>query len=268
LILSVSGQETPFGASIARKFGNAGSFFDREVLFSGSSEPKFTFERLSLLWNSFLGRDTGRTLSAGEHTYPFSIPLPASLPSSYRGKAGEILYTVTAIVRFPVRGCLKVASVAPVVFVPRAQRGRPIALSYPNTGGTVHGSEVSVNLELPHRTVALGKQITGKFVINNPQQAKIENITVSLENCEWVRLESQRELQRQNMDSCTITPGISNSSVIEGDFKLNVPKDASSTVEGTAISVIWLLKLYINASPPLELKTPITVFSQGDACLP
>jgi len=262
LILSVCGQETPSGASLARKLSHSGSFFDREVLLSGSSEPRFTSERLSLLWNSFLERDTGRTLSAGEHTYPFLVPLPASLPSSYRGKAGTISYTVTAAVRFPVRGILKVASEVPVVFAPRAQRGRPVALSYPNTDGTLQGSEVSVNLELLHRTVALGKQVTGKFIINNPQQAQIENLIVSLENCEWVRLESQRELQRQNMDSSTITPDDPKSSIIEGDFKLNVPDDASPTVEGTAISVIWLLKLYINSSPPLELKTPITVFSQ------
>ncbi len=97
-------------------------------------QSRFASERVAQLWNAFLGRDAGRKLSAGEHTYPFSISLPASLPPSYEGTAGRIDYRVSARVLYPTGGSLKVHKDVPVVYVPRAQRGRPIALSYPGAG--------------------------------------------------------------------------------------------------------------------------------------
>lgn len=261
LTVTISGRETPIGASLARTLRRTSSFFAREVLLSGMEPPRLTSERVSQLWNAFLGRDRGRMLSPGEHTYPFSMPLPASLPPSYEGKAGRIGYTVTARVQFPLGRGLRVAADVPVVSVPRAQRGRPIAISYPTEGGTVHAGEVSVNLELPRRSVELGGLISGRVTINNPRRAEIADGTVSLETCEWVRLSSDRELQRTRADSAAIKPSDPTAELIESDFELTVPAGGAPSVEGTAISVIWLLKLYIDTSPPLELKTPITVFA-------
>lgn len=257
LTVSVLGKEMPSGFSLTR----GRLFFDREVLLSGMQRPHLTSERLSLFWNTFLGRESGRTLSAGEHIYPFSIPLPASLPPSYEGKAGRIAYTVTACVQFPLVGSIKTSKDVSVAFIPRLHRSRPVALSYPTEGGAVHAGEVSVNLELPRRTVEIGKSITGKFTINNPKRAVIARTIVSLENCEWVRLKSGGELQRSCVDSQEIQPVNTNAESIEGEFSLTVPPGAVPSVEGTAISVIWLLKLYIDTSPPLELKTPITVYA-------
>lgn len=261
LTITVSGRETPSGASLARTFRGTSSFFAREALLSGMEQPRLTSERVSQLWNAFLGRDRGRTLSPGEHTYPFSVTLPASLPPSYEGKAGRIGYTVTARVQFPLGRGLRVTANAPVVSVPRAQRSRPIAISYPTEGGTVHAGEVSVNLELPRRSVELGGVISGRVTINNPRRAEISGATVSLETCEWVRLSSDRELRRSRADSAAIAPERPTAEVIQSDFDLRVPHNGAPSVEGTAISVIWLLKLSIDTSPPLELKTPIAVFA-------
>lgn len=259
LAVSVSGRETPAVASLSRSFRGTSSFFQREVLLSGKEQPRLTSERVSQFWNAFLGRDTGRVLSPGEHIYPFSIPLPASLPPSYEGRAGRISYAVVARVQFPMGRTIKVSRDASVVFVPRAQRGRPVALSYPTADGTVHASEVNVSLELPCRLVELGQTIRGRFTINNPQCAPIAGISVSLEACEWVRLASQKEMERRTADSRCVALDDPSVESLGVNFELSVPRDAPPSIEGTAISVIWLLKLSIDTSPPLELKTPITV---------
>ena len=259
LTVSVTGCEKTAGASLARALRRRGSFFYRDLLLSGRDQPRLTSERISQLWNAILGRDTGRLLSQGEHTYPFSIPLPASLPPSYEGRAGKIDYRVTARAQFPAGGRLKVFTDVPVVFIPRAHRMRPVALSYPNANGTVHSAETSVSLELPQRTVQVGHSITGRFAIDNPHRVQIPRVAVSLEMCEWVRLAEEKELHRDRVDLCAISPDDPTASVIEGDFELHVPKSASPTIEGTAISVIWLLKLSLDTVPPLELKTPVTV---------
>ncbi len=259
--VSITGCETPVGASLARALRRREAFFYREIILSGREEPRRTSERASMFWRAFLGRDCGRTLSAGEHLYPFAVTLPASLPPSYQGKAGTIDYRVTARVRFPVRGGICVSSEVPVMLVPRLQKYRPIALSYPSTGGTFHSSETTVNLELPQRAVEMGRSIAGRFVVNNPRGVAVPRIVVSLESCEWVRLAAEREMQRETVDSVVIEPEDPNAQRIESDFELAVPATVSPTIEGTSISVIWLLKLSVDTAPPLELKTPVTVYS-------
>ena len=263
IVVSVSGRETPSGASLSRALRGTSSFFSRDVLLSGREQPRFASDRASQFWNAFLGRDTGRMLSPGEHTYPFSIPLPASLPPSYEGRAGKIEYTAAARVQFPTGRVMRVSRVAPVVAVPRTARAQPVALSYPTAGGTVHTSAVSVNLELPDRTIELGHGISGRFSIANPKGVEIGEIEVSLETVEWVRLTSDRELQRQCADSCEIRPDDPAAAEISADFKLGVPASFRPSVEGTAISVIWFLKLSLGTDPPLELKTPITVYASA-----
>ncbi len=261
LTLSVSGRETPSGASLSRGLRRTSSFFDREVLLSGMNQPRFRAERISRLWNAVLYRDRGRELSAGEHTYPFSIPLPASLPSSYRGTAGKIDYVVTARVQYPAGLTQRSSIEAQVVSVPRAERAQPVALSYPTAGGTVQTSGVSVSVELAERSAKLGGRISGRFSIANDNESEIAEVKVSLENCEWVRLTTQRELKRQCADSLVIEPKDASASLIESGFELNIPDNAPPTIQGTSISVIWLLKLNLNTDPPLEFKAPITVYA-------
>ena len=261
LTVSVTGCEKPSGASLARALRRGGPFFQREILLSGRDQPRLTSDRVSELWNAALGRDAGRTLSKGEHAYPFSIPLPASLPPSYHGAAGRIEYSVAAKAQFPAGGRLKVAVDVPLVFVPRELRPQPVALSYPTADGTVHASEIQVSLELEQRTVELGNSMAGRFTLKNPQGIEIPRITVTLERCEWVRLAEEKELHRDRVDLCTTTPDVPTASLIEGAFELRVPRSASPSVEGTSISVIWMLKLTLDTQPPLELKTPITVYA-------
>jgi hypothetical protein len=261
LTINVTGQEAPAGTALARTLRRASPFFERDELLSGMGERRFTSERVSQFWNAFLGRDLGRTLSAGEHIYPFSIPLPASLPGTYDGKAGRITYTIAARAQFPMGRAVRAASDVQVRFVPRAQRGRPVALSYPNTNGTTHESEVGVDLQLPDRAIPLGEVLSGRFTISNPQRARITEMIATLETCEWIRSGSGKKIQRTGMDTVTIAPEDPEAAVMEYGFELKAPADAPPTLEGTAISVIWLLKLNLDTSPPLELKTPITVYA-------
>lgn len=261
LNVSVEGVELPTGGSLVRALGKGGTFFEREILLSGALQPRLASDRVSLVWNGVLGRYTGRTLSAGEHTYPFSISLPASLPPSYEGRAGKIEYKVTARLKPAVGRATKVVRTAPVVFVPRMHRGRPVALSYPTADGTVHSTEINMGIELPERMVAMGDNVEGRFTISNPHGMVIPRVTVSLDVCEWLRLSVDREIQRDRVDIAVIKPEDPEALSIESTFALRVPRSASPSIEGTAISVVWLLKLALETDPPIEFKTPITVYT-------
>lgn len=261
LVVSVIGTEAPASGSEKKNLLKPTSFFRRDILLSGSEPPRLTSERVSQYWNAFLGRDMGRILSPGEHTYPFSIPLPASLPPSYNGGAGKIEYMVIVRVQFPLGDSIHIAESVPVVFVPRNLRARPMAISYPTADGMVHDSEVKINLELPRRSAELGSTMKGHFSIDNPHGVNIADVVVSLEACEWLRLSEEKELQRERVDSCKIELDNSSAPVIEADFELNIPESAPPSIEGTAISIIWLLKLYLHTDPPVEFKTPVIVYA-------
>ncbi len=261
LSVAISGTEAPAIGPFVRAIGKGGAFLEREVVLSGALQPRLASDRVSLLWNGVLGRYTGRTLSAGEHTYPFSVSLPASLPPSYDGRAGKIEYRVTARLQPAVGRATKVSRVVPIVSVPRQQRGRPVAVSYPNADGTVHSTEININIELPERQVAMGETVEGHFTISNPHAMMIPHVTASLDVCEFVGLSVNKEIHRDRVDVAIIKPQEPEATSIDGAFALRAPKSASPSIEGTAISVIWLLKLTLKTDPPIEFKTPITVYA-------
>lgn len=260
LSVSVNGTERPVGVSLARALRGSTDFFERDLLLTGALNPRLRSDRVSLLWNGALGRYTGRTLSAGEHTYPFTISLPASLPPSYEGRAGKIEYRVTARLQSTIGPATKVSRVVSVIFIPRLHRSRPVALSYPSADGAVHSTDIDVNIELPDRMVAMGNNVQGKFSISNPHGVAIPHVSASLDVCEWVRLAVDKEIQRERVDLAVIKSENQSASSIEGTFSLRVPKSTPPSIEGTAISVIWLLKLTLETDPPIEFKTPITVY--------
>ncbi|MCE5313472.1 MAG: arrestin family protein [Armatimonadota bacterium] len=260
LVVSVAGCEAVVGTSFARSAHKPISFFQRDVLLSGRDRPRFRPELISRFWNEFLGRDNGRLLSAGEHMYPFSILLPASLPPTYQGISGRIDYTLTARIEFPLGYSMQVSKAIPVAYVPRSQKSRPVSMSYPSSDGALPPGSISINVELLQRCVELGQRITGRFVIANPRRVEIKEIVASLENCEWVRGDTQKETGRSVAQSMVIEPEDPVAGFIEGRFELRVPENAVPTVEGAAISVMWFLKLYLNSPHPMEFKAPITVY--------
>lgn len=261
LTVHVAGRETPQGASVSRSLRRTASFFNREILLSGMEQPQLTHERVSQIWNAFLGRDRGRILSPGEHTYPFSIPLPASLPPSYDGKAGRVIYTVTAKAQYPLGRTTRVTREVKVAALPRPQRTRPVALTYPSANGAVHANEVSVNLELPRRAVMLGEPVSGRISISNPKGVPVSEVAVSLERCEWVNFVPDAEMERRSVGELTAVPENPKAESYDTEFDLLVPQDASPTVEGTNISVLWLLRIRIDTDPAVEFKTPVFVYS-------
>lgn len=264
LMVSVIGVEEPEEIQNCKKTASKTSFFRRDVLLSGCELPRLISDRIALYWNSFLGRNNGRVLSVGEHTYPFSIPLPASIPPSYNGSAGTIEYKVIAKVQYVLGGSQQVSKIASVVFVPRILRGRPMAISYPNTSGTVHDSEVKINLELPQHSIELGSTICGHFSILNPNSVDIPEAKISLEYCEWVKCMSEKGMQRNCADICVVKLNEPRADKIESDFTLSVPDDVPPSIEGTAISVMWMLKLNLGTNPPVEFKTSLVVYAPVD----
>lgn len=264
LTISICGKETPAGASLKRSLRRTVSFFDREFLLSGTLGPRFTHERISQVWNALLGRDHGRMLSPGEHVYPFSIQLPTSLPPSYNGKAGRISYVLTARASFPVGRPARAQAEVLMRCPPRQHRAAPAAVTYPNSSGAVHANEVSVSLQLPKRSARLGGIVSGTFRVNNPRRALIREAVIELENCEWVRLAGEKEMSRNAAGRHVARPEVGDAEVFAGEFSLEVPSDAPPSVEGTTISVIWLLRMKLDTDPPIEFKMPLFVYSESE----
>jgi len=260
LSVSVEGRETASRRAVSGALRGSTLFFSREIRLIGAQRPRLTSERVARFWNAFLGRDTGRKLSAGEHIYPFSIPLPASLPPTYHGRAGEIEYTVYARLKPVGRRAVCTACRAALVSLPRAGRAQPVALSYPTAGGNVHTASVSADLRLPDRTVVLGGKIAGQLSVANPERTPISRVRVLLECCEWLQRGSRKEIYRRVVDQWVHEVGDPAPPHIEAGFELAAPRDAPPTVEGIAVAVIWLLKLRIECDPPIELKTPIAAY--------
>ena len=48
-----------------------------------------------------LGSNAATELSVGNHEFPFSFEVPASIPSSFEGKHGHVRYKVTAAIDDP-----------------------------------------------------------------------------------------------------------------------------------------------------------------------
>lgn len=261
LVVSVAGREVASGASLRDAIRRPAWFFQREVLLTGRDQPRFTSERISQYWNAFLGRDLCRTLSEGEHTYPFSIPLPASLPPSYKGKAGTIDYVVAARVYFPMGRSVQIATEVPVGLVRRAPSAGPVAVSYPEAGEAPSAEDVNVSMEIPAGGAELGKPVSLRFTITNPKQVAIERMMVSLEVNEEVRAGTRKELDGRCVDFRIIKPEDPNAALVDASIELMVPRNASPTVESAAVSVVWFLKLHLNTTPPLEFKMPVMVYS-------
>ncbi len=261
LTVAISGTETPSGPHVSRSLRQTASFFDREILLSGMQQPKLTHERVSQAWNAFLGRDLGRTLSAGVHTYPFSIPLPASLPPTYNGRAGSVAYSVSATAQFPIGRAVKISRDVQIAAVPRPQRTRPVALTYPTSDSAAHANDISVRVDLPMRAVEHGESVGGRISVSNPRRAAVRAVEIALENCEWVRFASENDMQRETVRQLVLRPDDPEVACFETEFALPVPEDAVPTVEGTNIAVIWFLRIRLDTDPPVEFKAPVFVYS-------
>ncbi|MCL5102919.1 MAG: hypothetical protein M1133_02225 [Armatimonadetes bacterium] len=260
LVVSVAGREVASGPLLRGAIHRPTWFFQREVLLSGREQPRFTSERISQYWNAFLGRDRCRALSTGEHTYPFSIPLPASLPPSFKGKAGTIDYIVAARVQFPMGRSVQVATEASVGLVRRAPSAVPVSLSS-ESGEVSSAEDVNVAMDIPSGGAELGKPLSLRFTITNPGQVPIERIMVSLEVNEEVRAGTRKELEGRCVDFRIVKPEDPNAALMDVSLELIVPRNASPTVESAAVSVVWFLKLHLSTTPSMEFKMPVMVYS-------
>jgi hypothetical protein len=254
--VQINGTEKPRGSEPIH-------LFSRQVILTGRTSPKIRSDRISLLWNSFLGRETGRTIPKGEHIYPFAILLPESIPASYEGNVGSIEYKVTAGITYPVLKGPKVTKDVEIASIPRIPRGRMVAVSYPSASSMVHGSLVKVELSLEHRAVSEGDCVSGKFRIINPENTNIPSLNISLEACEWLKTSRSGNMPWQEMSGCEYLPEHSAASEFEVEFSLPIPENVIPTIDSSKIAVIWLLKLVLYTASPMEFRTPIVVYNGG-----
>ncbi len=265
ITVEMYGLEAPTNPSMTeRMIVKPQPFFEREVLLSGKHSPTRFAEKTSLFWNEFLKRDHGHSLASGEHIYPFAIGLLASLPPSYNGKSGTIEYRVRATVTSMLGKRTVVETTVPIVAIPRHQTKTPVAINYSKAERKIEDVGMDLVVELPQQNVALGDNVHGKFRIHNPAGEHVDKVKVSLEKSEWVMQPVTKELVRDTMESVDISSSEPASTIIEGDFSLCVPRHSVPTVQGMAISVVWLLKITVDADPPMDFKAPITVYSPMD----
>ena len=69
---------------------------ERVFVLGGDGESKYFFFYLPVLDGT-----TELEISAGDYEYPFQFQLPTDIPSSFVGRYGKIVYSVTAVVDRP-----------------------------------------------------------------------------------------------------------------------------------------------------------------------
>lgn len=259
LTVSVSGSELIPAVKITRAIRGFGPFFKRETLLLGRDVPRFTSERLSLLWNAFLKREEHLMLSAGEHTYPFSMPLPGSLLASCDGKAGRIVYQVCARLNFPISRALQVCIEAPVRSGSGGEVEEPFVLAHSSVFGGKHATGADVSVELPSRGCLIGRPVAGKLVVNNPRRVQMGKVNISLNVFDGVRNSSKVSSFETTAGAVEITPDNPDAERIEADFELMIPNGSPPSAEGIALLVTWALNVSVEACPPLEIQVPIIV---------
>jgi len=259
IMISVSGAEFVSGAKLTGSLRSGNSFFRREVVLSGRDRPRLISERLSQYWNAFLKRERYRKLSAGEHTYPFTVTLPASLPPTCEGRAGRIAYFVVARVKFPLGRAFQVTTEVPVAFSAGDTPEEPFSMSHSSVYSGMHATGADMRVDLPNRSFDLGSSVTGKLTIMNPRRAHMGNITVSLDVCDGARMGSRGGVLEKSIQAVTIVPDDPTAEEITGDFHLSIPSDAPVSVEGRSVLVTWSLGVSVEARPPLDLRVPVIV---------
>ena len=251
--VQVNGTEKPINSKSI-------DLFSRQVILTGRANPRIRSDRLTLFWNSFLGREQGRKIPKGKHIYPFAILLPEAIPASYNGNIGSIEYNVTAGINYPVISGPKIGKEVKIASIPRIPRGRMVAISYPAASNMVHGSLVKVELSLEHRAVMDGDKVTGKFKIINPENTNIPSLNISLEACEWLKT-SRKVMAWQEISAYEHLPEHSAAAEFELEFSLPIPENAIPTIDASRIAIIWLLKLVLYTATPMEFRTPIVVYN-------
>ena len=259
IMVSVTGGEFVPGGRLAGSIRTGTAFFRREVLLSGRDRPRLISERLSQYWKAFLKREQYRTLSAGEHTYPFTVSLPASLPPSCEGRAGRVTYYVTARVKFPLGRAFQVTAETPVAFSARDLPDEPFSLSHSSVYSGAHATGADMTVDLPSRSFDLGSNLIGTLTIMNPRRARMESITLSLDVCDGARIESRAGVVEKSVQTVTIVPDDPSSPEIKADLDLWIPSDAPPSVEGKMVLVTWSLNIQVEACPPMDLRVPVIV---------
>lgn len=259
IMVSVTGGEFVSGTKLTGSIRAGTVFFRRDVLLSGRDRPRLISDRLSQYWKAFLKRERYRTLSAGEHTYPFTVALPASLPPSCEGRAGRVAYFVTARVKFPLGRAFQVTAEASVAFSAGDLPDEPFSLSHSSVYSGMHATGADMKVDLPSRSFDLGSNLTGILTIMNPRRARMESITVSLDVCDGARTGPRGGVVDMNVQTVTIVPDDPSSPEIKADLDLSIPPDAPPSVEGKVVLVTWSLNVHVEACPPLDLRVPVIV---------
>jgi len=261
ITLCVTGREMAEGASMPRAMRAPGEFFERGALLAGIQPPRFTSERIAQMWKAFLGREPGHSICRGEHVYPFSIALPASLPPSYSGSIGRIQYKVVARAEFPLGRVITAEAGPSVAACVRSDKYGPISVCY---DGCDRRDGLGLEIELTDRSVAPGGSITGRVVVRNPSMCEIRGVAVDIEMREWFRQAPERDGRRELIAQHEFAKVDANSVETALDFELPVPESAPPTVEGSAFALTWLLRARIESDPPLKIRTPVTICRRPD----
>lgn len=261
LKVTVEGLEVPAVSGGRRQLPRQSVFFAREKLIAGIELPHSAYEQFSLLWNTFLARVERRRISAGEHIYPFAIPIPASLPPSYSGSAGSICYQISAQIKTFLARPVVVSKTVRIAALPRRKHSGPVNLMYPSPESSAKRAPIEVNVVLESPTLPLGDTFRGHLRVLNSDKINLGRVSAILEVRECLRGPVVQEIHRQTADEWVLENSAGHPELVEADFSLKVPSKAPPSLDGTFVSVSWIMKVRIDTEPPVELTSPVAVYT-------
>jgi len=212
-------------------------------------------------------------LSAGDHEFPFSVPLEANIPSSFEGKHGHVRYKVTATIDDPHKKTEHFFTVLTTNDLNKNEDAQlPVNEKKDKTPTTLFGKSdpISATITIPRAGFVPGEKIPINAEILNQSKVKIKDTTLRI--IQKVSFNSKTLFENKTRTRTSVIAEVKRDEEIEEggrlewkDFTIKLPPMPTSPLEHCSIiSINTFVELEVNPAGlhrDLVVHAPIIVGS-------